>query len=238
VNFLLFVKKTLKILRKLLLSTTLLVINTALAQGQKTASITNWEQYCVDSKFDDASGQLLFGRIPEHRYLAAAEFPQWFARNSAWGEQDGLKLIGEFRDDLGMVHYRYQQMHEGKEVYAAQVISHTIDGRVVSFNGRWHEGGFPAGTATLDEPNALNKALEHVGAEIYKWQIPEEEAEYKKIKEDPDATYAPKGRLVWLPERFAPGTGAVKLAWLFDIYAHEPMSRQNLFLDARTGALL
>jgi gliding motility-associated-like protein len=238
VNFLLFVKKTLKILRKLLLSTTLLVLHTALAQGQRAVSSANWEQYCVDSKFDDASGQLLFGRIPEHRYLAAAEFPQWFARNSAWGEQDGLKLIGEFRDDLGMVHYRYQQMHEGKEVYAAQVISHTIDGRVVSFNGRWHEGGFPAGTATLDEPNALNKALEHVGAEIYKWQIPEEEAEYKKIKEDPDATYAPKGRLVWLPERFAPGTGAVKLAWLFDIYAHEPMSRQNLFLDARTGALL
>ncbi|MFN7301389.1 MAG: M4 family metallopeptidase [Bacteroidota bacterium] len=225
-------------MRKLLLSTTLLVLYTALAQGQRAVSAANWQQHCVDLKFDDASGQLLFGRIPEHRYVAAAEFPRWFALNSAWGEQDGLKLIGEFRDDLGMLHYRYQQMHEGKEVYAAQVISHTIEGRVVSFNGRWHEGGFPAGTATLDEPNALNKAFEHVGAESYKWQIPEEEAEYRIIKDDPHATYAPKGRLVWLPERFAPGSGSLKLVWLFDIYAHEPMSRQNLFIDAQTGAVL
>lgn len=225
-------------MRKPLLTAILFVLYTGMALAQRPASTVNWEQHCTNLKFDELSGQLLFGQITDNRYVAASDFPRWFARNSGWSEQDGLKLIGEFKDDLGMLHYRYQQMHEGKEVYTAQVISHTIDGRVVSFNGRWHEGSFPVGTATLDEKNALNKALNHVGAESYKWEIPEEEAEYKKIKEDPAATYLPKGRLVWLPERFAPGSGTVKLAWLFDIYAHEPMSRQNIFLDAQNGALL
>jgi len=81
VNLLLFVNKHLKFMRKLLLSTTLLVLYTALAQGQRAVSAANWQQHCVDLKFDDASGQLLFGRIPEHRYVAAAEFPRWFCRN-------------------------------------------------------------------------------------------------------------------------------------------------------------
>lgn len=225
-------------MNKPILAVILYLFCSGLVQAQKPTASNNWEQVATDLKFDEISGQLLFGRIPEHRFVAASAFPLWFSRASGWGGETTLRLIGEFQDDLGMRHYRYQQVRDGKDVYAAQVISHTLNGQVLSFNGRWHGEAFPEVQSVLSEQDALKKALEQVGAISYKWEIPEEEAEYKKIKEDPGATYLPKGRLVWLPERFAPGSGALKLAWLFDIYAHEPMSRQNLFLDAQTGALL
>ncbi len=225
-------------MRKPILIATLLFLLSGMIAAQKSATTPNWTQHCTDLKFDQTGGQLLFGRIPEHRYVAASEFPRWFAQVSGWSADDALTLIGEFRDELGLVHYRYQQVYKGKDVYTAQVISHTRDGRVLSFNGRWHGGAFPSAAAVFDESQALKQALDFVGADVYKWQIPAEEAEYRKIKEDPNATYTPKGRLVWLPERFAPGSGALKLAWLFDIYAHEPMSRQNLFVDAQTGLVL
>ena len=75
-----------------------------LVQAQKPASSNHWEQVATDLKFDESSGQLLFGQITDNRYVAASDFPRWFARNSGWSEQDGLKLIGEFKDDLGMLH--------------------------------------------------------------------------------------------------------------------------------------
>jgi len=49
---------------------------------QSIQTSNHWEQYATDLKFDESSGQLLFGRIPEQRYLATSDFPRWFAQVS------------------------------------------------------------------------------------------------------------------------------------------------------------
>lgn len=139
------------------------------------------------------------------------------------------------KDELGYTHQRYQQYYKGIPVEGAVLNSHSINGRVISFNGRI--AGFSSSdyAVSVNEQNALNFALQHINAKTYKWQIAEEEKRLKEI-EGID-TYFPKGELVW----YAPDgnyKSGMRKAWKFDIYAHEPMSRNDIYVDAENGKIL
>lgn len=94
-------------------------------------------------------------------------------------------------------------------------------------------------TPTLSEAAAFSKALAFVGATKYKWQNPVEEAHIKSEYNKSDTTYLPKGKLVWVEDRRS-GVNDRKLhlAYSFDIYADEPMSRQDVYIDADDGHVL
>ncbi|MFN5318558.1 MAG: M4 family metallopeptidase, partial [Bacteroidia bacterium] len=81
---------------------------------------------------------------------------------------------------------------------------------------------------------ALDAAVNYIGAKSYKWQMPEEEEHLKKEQNDPSATYYPKAELCY----YKPLKGAYVLAYRLDIYAHEPVSRQYVFIDAQNGNIL
>ena len=76
-------------------------------------------------------------------------------------------------------------------------------------------------TAQLSESEALQHAMKHIGAELYKWQIPEEE---RWIKEYLNDTYYPQGEMVIVKD-ILQGSNQYRLADKFDIYAHKPLSR-------------
>ena len=76
-------------------------------------------------------------------------------------------------------------------------------------------------TAQLSESEALQHAMKHIGAELYKWQIPEEE---RWIKEYLNDTYYPQGEMVIVKD-ILQGSNQYRLAYKFDIYAHKPLSR-------------
>lgn len=48
----------------------------------------------------------------------------------------------------------------------------------------------------LSESEALSKTLKHVGAKKYIWEVSEREAALKLKKNDPNASYFPKGELL------------------------------------------
>ena len=73
-----------------------------------------------------------------------------------------------------------------------------------------------------------------MNAEIYKWQIPEEE---QWIKEYFNDTYYPVGELVIVKDRLKTDSN-YRLAYRFDIYAHKPMSRNYIWVDAITGDII
>lgn len=145
-----------------------------------------------------------------------------------------FQLINSFEDKIGVVHDRYQQFFDGKKVKNAMWIIHSKDAYVVSMNGllyqKMEEHAFQ-----IEETNALEVALNFVGAESYKWQIPSEEQLLKRITNNQDASYFPKAEFLYLQTgekgRFIP-------AYQFTIYAHSIVYKANIIVSAQTGEII
>lgn len=102
----------------------------------------------------------------------------------------------------------------------------------------------PEGSSTvpvLSEAGALAKALERIGAQKYKWEDTADENFLKVLNKDPNATYYPKAEMVWVEDLLAPKEQRKRdlhLAYCFNIYAAQPMSRDKVYVDAITGKIL
>ncbi|MCY1663212.1 M4 family metallopeptidase [Chryseobacterium sp. SL1] len=90
----------------------------------------------------------------------------------------------------------------------------------------------------ISENIALQNAMAFVGAESYKWQNKEEEEFIKKESNDANASFAPKGEVVYYSDPSDEKMNDLKLAYKFDIYAEKPLSRQYVFVDAKDGKVL
>ena len=151
-----------------------------------------------------------------------------------------FQLLSEEQDSLGMLHRRYQQLINGLPVEGAIAIEHLRQGALQSVSGEWIHLP-PAGLvdhANLNEARALTSALSWVGASSYRWQLPEEEAWLKADSGNPNATYRPSGQLVYYAGASNLNGNPVRLAYRFDIYAQEPLSRQYVYVDALNGKVL
>jgi Zn-dependent metalloprotease/subtilisin-like proprotein convertase family protein len=173
-------------------------------------------------KFEDGSGpsQVEFPRYLESNYKLPAGF--------SW------KLIKEEKDNAGFSHQRFIQTYQGKELKGTMLISHSKNGIVSSFNGESTSEIPATSSASLVAADARVSAVKYINAKTYKWQMPEEEAHLKKEQNDPKATFFPQGELVF----YKPSKGSFQLAYRFDIYAHEPVSRQYVYVDANSGKVL
>lgn len=144
------------------------------------------------------------------------------------------------RDVAGTEHYRYQQTLHGIAVENAIMMMHVANGKIKSQNGKWIKD-FPANIPTnpsVNESSALNKALQYIGASKYKWELPSEEAFLKREQKNPNATFYPKATLVYYSGERDVIPSALRLAYRFDVYAQEPVSRQIVFVDAVNGKIL
>lgn len=140
----------------------------------------------------------------------------------------------------GLTTMRYSQYYKGiKAEYggaALMVKNNMVTLISANYYSFAHE---PSIAPALAESIAFDKAIKYVGAKIYKWQIPAEEAFIKKITNNPDTSFMPKGQLVWMDDMSnGPGDRKMRLAYRFDIYAEQPLSRQHVFVDAATGKIL
>jgi Zn-dependent metalloprotease len=97
----------------------------------------------------------------------------------------------EQRDELGYTHRYYQQYYKNVRVEYGEVNVHANKQRnIETVSGSFMPVGEVITTPALTEAQALEYALMHVGAEVYKWQIPEEE---RWIREYYNSTYRPAG---------------------------------------------
>lgn len=111
----------------------------------------------------------------------------------------GFRLLSEEVDALGMVHRRYQQLLNGLPVEGGGTIEHHRNGAIDSVSGAWLKP-LPTGLqqrASFTQVRALANALAFVGASIYKWQLPEEEAFLQRETGNPAATFRPRGELLY-----------------------------------------
>ncbi len=131
---------------------------------------------------------------------------------------------------------RFDLMYKGIEVEhgAASIM---IKGEQVSFvNANIFKDQGVSLAPTITEQDALSKALLAIDADEYSWTAPD--ALINKMGQL-ELTKLPKGELV-LVQDFRPDdmNRQLQLAYRFDIYATKPLSRDLIYVDAKTGEIL
>jgi len=219
-----------------IISLSLVLYVTSQVTGSEAERIVPGSETVTPGKYSNVPDYV---RFKTGREVVYTEFEGWLKKQFNLPKGSGLKLISKDADNLGFVHYRLQQTVNGLPVEGTMYIVHTKTGLVQSMNGQvLSNNSFPARTGKIKEARALSAALKHVGAEQYKWQLPEAEKMLKETSGNPNATYYPKGELVYLPENGDLKSKRINLAYKFDIYATKPLSRNYVFVDAATGRIL
>ncbi|WP_310555225.1 M4 family metallopeptidase [Flavobacterium sp.] len=155
-------------------------------------------------------------------------------------EQLGLKPNQSFSkikseiDPQGFTHEKFQLFHQGIKVEYSTYALHSKNGKIESMSGEFYNISNVKTTPSLSKNEAFSKAVNYIGASKYMWDN-QEDAEtigYKK----------PQGELVLLPSMNEQGKSRTSdkffLAYKFDIYATNPVSRGDLYIDANTGSVL
>jgi Zn-dependent metalloprotease/subtilisin-like proprotein convertase family protein len=162
---------------------------------------------------------------------------KWLRENFKISNDYGLVLLSKDKDNLGFVHYRYGQTLNGIPAAGTMWIVHVKNQTIFSMNG-FLASEIKESTPKFSNDEALSKALDYVKAGFYKWQSKEEEALLKRMKNDEDATYFPTGELYYSFNQGRKEGVNYRLAYRFDIYAQEPLSRHYVFIDASTGEVI
>ena len=147
-----------------------------------------------------------------------------------------FKLLTDEKDEIGWQHKRFQMTMNNVPVTFGNIMVHLRGGLVERFNGVMYKSVQASTTPAMTEVQALQYALNEVGATKYKWEIPGEE-EAMKVG-DPSATIQPVGTLEILQPNGNAESNEFHLVWKFDIYAHEPMGRWYVYVDATTGKII
>ncbi|GGG38044.1 M4 family metallopeptidase [Hymenobacter glacieicola] len=144
-------------------------------------------------------------------------------------------------DELNYVHEKYQQFYKGIKVEHAAYTVHAQKGDVTSISGQFERISGLNVTPSLTASAALERAMSFVGATKYMWQDAAEEAGLKQLENNPAATYKPQGELVIVRNQRSNNpltAGKATLAWKFNVYAQQPLSRAFIYVDAHSGEVV
>lgn len=157
-------------------------------------------------------------------------------------ESQSIDYIAKKRpkvDELNLTTQKWQQTYNGIPVEFGRVNSISKNGYVKNIVVNYVEVKNTNTTPGITEENALQFALDYVGANKYAWEVETKEEVLKRVKNDNSATYYPKGELVIINVGEIKNTDEkARLAYKFDIYAYEPISRRNYYVDAQNGEIL
>ena len=131
-------------------------------------------------------------------------------------------------DELGFTHQKFAQHYQGIRVEHADYTVHAKGGTAESISGDFERISGLNTTPSLTADGALKSALSSVGARKYMWQTNEAGA----------ASFTPKGELVIVRDNRAGENGPLVLAYKFDVYAQQPVSRAYIYVNARTGEVV
>lgn len=155
-------------------------------------------------------------------------------------EQLGLKENSNFSkvktetDDLGFLHEKFQLSHKGLKVEFSTYSLHSKKSKLESMNGEFYQLEDVNTNPSLTYEQALTKAISQIGAKEYLWEKPLEAAAIDYTK--------PSGELVLLPmmddDKSSKKNNDIRLVYKFDIYATNPVSRGDVYVDALTGEIV
>ena len=169
------------------------------------------------------------------------EASQVLRQQLALSAEDQMRTTRITSDQLGFTHQKFAQYYQGVRVEHADYTVHAKGGTVESISGDFEKITDLNTTPSLHASAALKQALAFVGAQKYMWQDLDEETGLKQDTDNSAASYYPQGELVIVRNELSSQLktkGQPVLAWKFNVYAQEPVSRAYLYVDAHTGQVV
>jgi Zn-dependent metalloprotease len=189
-------------------------------------------------RISEQTGLIQFAELNENISLNEANVLPYFQKVYALNNTYSFTVIRKETDELGLLHIRYQINFNKVPVLGSILIAHLKNGRLYAFNGEVFKISELQNQVKLTESECLKIALDSTHAESYLWQIPEEEAVIKDIKEDVHATWYPKGELVYVPDNLNFFNQSFYLTYKFNVHASQPRTAENMYIDVLTGKLI
>lgn len=168
-------------------------------------------------------------RIKFNKEMSSTEATAQFLKKFNLDESNTFQNTIVNEDRTGMKHEKMQQYYNGIKVEFGTLIIHSKNNTVKSINGEVYNGNGVNLSPGLSPQEAFEKAKAFVGAQQYLWSNPAEATAINYSK--------PTGELVLLPEMDT-YSGLLNLAYKFDIYATQPVSRGEVYVDAQNGQIL
>lgn len=137
-----------------------------------------------------------------------------------------------------MQHLRYKQYYGRFPVESGDLVMHARHGRTYSLNGLFFPNLKVDTTINLSPAQALGVALKLFPGAVFQWQLEEEEKLLKLARNNPKASYFPSPELLVYPVGTKGRNEDFRLAYRLDVYVNEPHTRQHIYIDAMTGAVL
>ncbi|MDA3954146.1 MAG: M4 family metallopeptidase, partial [Bacteroidales bacterium] len=155
-------------------------------------------------------------------------------------QEESYVLNRSEKGKLGQSHYRYQQYYKDIKVEHGTFIVHANDSKVSLLNGDHKKipNNFIT-KPTLTEAQALSKAIAFVAADEYMWE--KAENELFAMQTEASKTFYPNGELVIVENNLSEiksVNSELNLAYKFNIYAAEPVSRAYIYVNAITGEVV
>lgn len=172
-------------------------------------------------------------QLSTNTHLSFDQAMSWLQSTLGMGENERLILERVEKDKLNMVHYMYKQTINGIPVEHSSYRIHTMNNRVVSFNGAYYSQINIETTPSIQPSDAIQSALRDINATIYKWELPGPKntfTHYENIYPNPELVIVAKDGNYDQPQ--------FRLAWKMDIYAHLPLSRHWVYVDAQSGKVI
>ncbi len=188
-------------------------------------------------KISSVTGNIQYALL-SHSDISDITIEKYLQKVYHFKSNQGLKLIRKEHDEIGFEHYRFQQICNGVPVLGGIIIAHFKNNKLHSFNGEIYDIGLNENKQLLSIENCLKIALDSIHADIYKWQVPEEELSIKELKNDITASWYPIGELVYCPSDFNYNNPKLCLAYKFKIYADKPLIGENIYIDAENGKIV
>jgi Zn-dependent metalloprotease len=186
------------------------------------------------SSFESEEGTTVI-RFSESSVTTANDFFATFSSKLLISSNDTFTLLKKEQDDIGYTHYRFQQHFNGVPLDGVQFLLHEKNGKLTSANGNFYSGLDLITTASISKQEAIQKAIQFVGAEKYLWDNPKEEQFLKTIKNDVNATYYPKAELVIAPINGIYAKENFRLCYRVNIFSEIPYDNVDVYIDAQTG---
>ena len=185
------------------------------------------------SKFSSIPTMISFSKGNE---ITVTEVSSFLAKYFDGNQSFSLKLVGSQSDELGFIHYRYQQQLDGIPVSNAYYVVHTKNNMVLSMNGLLFDQ-IETVSSNIDEVQALDLAKKYISANVYMWENFQEEQLLKRQTNNSQASYLPVPQLMYVvnPSQL---NQPMRLGYRVTIYASEPLSKQDVYIDATTGKII
>jgi Zn-dependent metalloprotease len=189
----------------------------------------------VNGSSIESEGGTIVIRFSELSATTANDFFTAFSSKLQTSSNDTFTLLKKEQDNIGYTHYRFQQNFKGVPLEGVQFLLHEKNGKLTSANGNFYSGLDLITTASISKQEAIQKAIQYVGAEKYLWNNIKEEQFLKNEKNDLNASYYPKAELVIAPINGIYTKENFRLCYRVNIFSEVPYDNVDVYIDAQTG---